>query len=104
MRFITETAITVSAAGAAFVFGQVVETPTVPGLPKLDLANLTATGILGWYAWHTASRTIPGMIKDFRDESKDQRESFKEELRIEREAHREAVEYLRGAIERRVGD
>ena len=98
MRFVTETVISIGAAGGAFLFGQVVDTPSIPGLPKLDLANLTATGILGWYAWHTASRAIPQMIRDFREESKEQREAFKEELRIERESHRDAVESLRDAM------
>lgn len=100
MRFVTETVISIGAAGGAFIFGQVVDTPAIPGLPKLDLANLTATGILGWYAWHTASRTIPGLVKDFREESAEQRQSFREELRIEREAHRDAVDSLRESLQR----
>ena len=104
MRFITETVVSIGAAGSAFIVGQVVDMPHVPGVPKLDIANLTATGILGWYAWHTASRTIPSMIKDFREESKEQRETFKGELRIERETHRDAVESLRQSIERRASE
>jgi hypothetical protein len=30
---------------------------TLPLLP--DISNLTATAVLGWYAWHTVSKTIP---------------------------------------------
>ncbi|HZZ73575.1 MAG TPA: hypothetical protein VFE24_15080 [Pirellulales bacterium] len=33
-----------------------------------DLGNLTATAILCWYAWHTASHTIPQLMRDFREE------------------------------------
>lgn len=36
--------------------------------PLPELSNMTATAILGWYAWHTASRTIPDLIENFRDE------------------------------------
>ncbi len=34
--------------------------------PVAALGNLTATGILGWYAWHTATRTVPQLVEDFR--------------------------------------
>ena len=94
MRFVTETVVAVGVAGGAFLFGQVVETPTLPGLPKLDLANMTATGILGWYAYHTASKVIPNMLKDFREESKEQREAFRAEMAEEREHHRSVIDSL----------
>lgn len=60
--------------------------------PMPDMGNLTATAILGWYAWHTASRTIPELIRDFRSETAAQREefraecnSFRAELAVQRE-------------------
>ncbi len=34
--------------------------------PVAELSNLTATAILGWYAWHTATRAIPQLVADFR--------------------------------------
>ena len=33
-----------------------------------DLSNLTATVILCWYAWHTVARTLPSIVKAFREE------------------------------------
>jgi hypothetical protein len=60
--------------------------------PLPELGNLTATAILGWYAWHTASRAIPGLVQHFRDEAaaarddfRQEREAFHEALRQERE-------------------
>src|SRR5262245_57249775 len=47
------------------------------GPPISELSNLTATAILGWYAWHTATRTIPRLV-----------ESFRRELATERMLHR----------------
>ena len=45
--------------------------------PFAQLSNLTATAILGWYAWHTATRTIPQLV-----------ENFRRELATERSQHR----------------
>ena len=36
--------------------------------PFPDLGNLTGTAILGWYAWYTASKTIPTLVNQFREE------------------------------------
>lgn len=59
--------------------------------PGAELGNVTATAILGWYAWHTASRTIPGLLADFRSELAAARadhradcEMFRAELAAER--------------------
>lgn len=41
--------------------------------PFAEISNLTATAILGWYAWHTATRTIPQLVDDFRTELAAQR-------------------------------
>ena len=49
-----------------------------------DLGNVTATAVLGWYAWHTATRTIPSLIENFREEMAAARYEF----RAEREAMR----------------
>jgi len=37
--------------------------------PISGLSNLTATAILGWYAWQTATRTVPQLVADFRAEA-----------------------------------
>ncbi len=39
------------------------------GFPVADFSNLTATAILGWYAWHTVSKTMPNLIRAFREET-----------------------------------
>jgi hypothetical protein len=33
-----------------------------------ELGNLTASAILGWFAWHTAAKTIPDLVAEFRAE------------------------------------
>jgi hypothetical protein len=52
-----------------------------------DIGNITATAILGWYAWHTASRTIPDLLAAFREEL----ETSRVECRVEREALRDEL-------------
>ncbi|MBI2826382.1 MAG: hypothetical protein HYX69_17025 [Planctomycetia bacterium] len=52
-----------------------------------DIGNVTATAILGWYAWHTASRTIPELVAAFREELANTRT----ECRIERETLRDEL-------------
>lgn len=97
---IAETVLFVGTVGGAAIAQLIAQATPDPagGLPQIDLGNLTATGILGWYAWHTASRTIPGLVKDFRDEAREQRETFKEQMRIERESHRAEVLDLRQGL------
>ena len=52
-------------------------------LPLPEVGNLTATAMLGWYAWHTVARTIPEIVANFRIE-----------LAAERADHRAAIESL----------
>ncbi|MGE0610277.1 MAG: hypothetical protein AB7O62_24520 [Pirellulales bacterium] len=47
-----------------------------------DLGNLTATAILGWYAWHTASRTLPALVAEFRAELAAARQACREERAV----------------------
>ncbi len=42
--------------------------------PFSQVGNLTATAILGWYAWHTATKTIPQLVENFRRELATERE------------------------------
>jgi len=64
-------------------------------LPPPDVGNLTATAILGWYAWHTASRTLPALVRNFReelaamrDDGRAARETFRQALAEERAQRR----------------
>jgi hypothetical protein len=57
-----------------------------------SIGSLTATGILGWYAHHTATRTIPSLVKDFREELAAEREAGRQD----REAHDARVDRLAG--------
>lgn len=59
-------------------FGQLWGAVDAPGLP--DVSNLTATAVLGWYAWHTASRTIPALLETFRQEMAASRADCRVEL------------------------
>jgi hypothetical protein len=52
-------------------------------LPLPEVGNLTATAMLGWYAWHTVARTIPELVSNFRAE-----------LAAERASHQTAIESL----------
>jgi hypothetical protein len=61
--------------------------------PISGLSNLTATAILGWYAWQTATRTVPQLVADFRaelaaarDDQRHDRNAFFTEMSQERTA------------------
>jgi len=69
---------------ALAVLGQT-DTPTAV-FPKFDFGSLSATAILGWYAWHTTTYTIPNIVKGFREELKESRLQFFQELK-EARAH-----------------
>ena len=63
--------------------------------PISGLSNLTATAILGWYAWQTATRTVPQLVADFRaelaaarDDHHHDRDTFFAEMSQERAARR----------------
>lgn len=73
------------------------------GLP--DVGNVTATAILGWYAWHTASRAIPQLVKDFREEMaenrceyRSERDAFRSELAAERRERHEDNQAIVAAL------
>lgn len=81
-------------------------------LPLPELGNLTATGILGWYAWYTASRTIPALVQAFReemqawrDERRADREAFQRELadqRAQNHADHQAIVAALGGLAQRI--
>lgn len=92
--FVSESLVAAGCASAAIAV-QVVANAEIPNLPNLDFGNLTSTAILGWYAWHTTTRTIPQLVADFRRELQEIREAFRQELQAERETHRAEVLHLR---------
>jgi hypothetical protein len=49
------------------------------------VAQLGAVGVLGWYAWHTASRTLPNLLSEYRAERREERLSFERMLAEKRE-------------------
>ena len=76
--------------GPLFAVAAVVALAADP--PFAQVSNLTATAILGWYAWYTATKTIPQMM-----------ESFRRELATERTQHRtDRDAFLREMTEQRV--
>lgn len=82
--------------------------------PISGVSNLTATAILGWYAWQTATRTVPQLVADFRaelaaarDDHRRERDAFFVEMSRERSARHtdnsaiiQAVHDLTASIER----
>jgi hypothetical protein len=61
------------------------------GMGMPELGNLSSSAILGWYAWHTASKTIPNLVRHFREElatcraqHQAQFDAFRQELAFER--------------------
>src|SRR3954471_7281000 len=76
--------------------------------PLAEFSNLTATAILGWYAWHTATRTLPQLVEHFRRElaaeralHRTDRDCFLRELSAEREQRHRDHTALRESIESR---
>ena len=45
----------------------------------VDFSALTATAVLGWYAWHTTYFTIPHLVTAFREECSAMRAESAEE-------------------------
>jgi len=78
---LSQAALVAACGGAAILADAVGGSLPVPGVDGLNFGNLTATGILGWFVWHTLTRTIPRLMADFRDEMRLERESHKEQLR-----------------------
>jgi len=87
--------------------------PVMPDVPAIqEFGSLTATAVLGWYAWHTATVTIPNLVAAFRDEMAKaraecgaERELLYAELSAQRTQqhtdHVQIVEALNGLARRR---
>ena len=75
-----------------------------------EWGNLTASAILGWYAWHTAARTIPGLVRHFREElaavrseQRQERREFHESLAAARAAQHADGELIAAALRELAG-
>lgn len=44
-----------------------------------NVSNVTATTVLGWYAWHTSTKTLPSLIESFREEMAANRYEYRSE-------------------------
>lgn len=75
------------------------------------LGGASATAILGWYAWFTATKTIPNLVNDFRSEMSESRkscaeekkshlDSFRAELKEERQHRENSSQRIASALDR----
>jgi hypothetical protein len=89
--------------GGALVIGSPLVAFVLAETVAPELGNVTASAVLGWYAWYTATRTTPGMLRSFRDEMNAARQDFRndsaalrEQLACEREyRHRDSAAIAR---------
>ena len=88
------------------VLAQQAATGTDTGLGA-SVGSLSATAILGWYAWYTATTVQPRLIKDFREEMTAERiahdarlRAMHDEHRADREAFLSCSRQLKGGYER----
>lgn len=93
---VSEHLLAATCAGAALA-AQLLSDAQTPDLPNIDFGNLTATAILGWYAWHTTTRTIPQIVADFRFELQELRETLREELAAQRLSYETEMQRQRDA-------
>jgi hypothetical protein len=73
-----------------FAAGAVLAVITQPQIA--EFSNLTATAVLGWFAWHTATKTLPQLVENFRRElaaeraqHRADRDAFLREMAAQRE-------------------
>jgi hypothetical protein len=95
----TETWLALASAVSALAatpLAQVVS-QTIPDVPDW-VSSVPATAILGWYAWHTTTRTIPQLVSDFRDDMKASRAEMRDELQAERNYHQANLKMLEELI------
>jgi len=74
-------------------------------------AGASATAILGWYAWYTATKTVPNLVDNFRDEcainrkecaeeKKEHLAAFRAELKDERTHRTDSDRCMAAAIDK----
>lgn len=75
----------------------------------IDFKNVTALGVLAFYMWWNTTRTIPSLIKDFREDVADKRreyiaairehsERFEVVIRNQEQAHFDQLELVTKAV------
>ncbi len=62
-----------------------------------EIKQVLQMGILAWFCYFVTSKAWPQMVKNFRDETKAQRDANHEEMQTEREANRNEVKAERDA-------
>lgn len=64
------------------------------GLAEFPFGNITAIGVLCWYAYHTTAKTIPGLISSYQDEQQKERTMFVAMINTERDHHAMQIDKL----------
>lgn len=65
---------------AASLIAQAAPETHMPGMPSVDLSNLTATGLLGFYAIYVTTRVLPILQQNFRDDLAKLTQSHRDDL------------------------
>jgi hypothetical protein len=91
----SETWLAVTSAISALAMTPIAQ--AIPDVPDW-VSSVPATAILGWYAWHTTTRTIPQLVADFREDMKAARAEMRTELQLERDAHQAHMKMLEDLI------
>lgn len=65
----------------------------------VDFGNIGALGVLAFYMWWNTTRTIPALVKDFRDDGKAARDDFKATLAQQEDRHRDQLALFRERAE-----
>lgn len=73
-------------AGGAAIGGKLIAQAAGEMPAIADVANLTAVSAIIYLFFHTTTKTIPNIVKDFREEMREAREAHKEEMRETRSA------------------
>ncbi|MBE3134864.1 MAG: hypothetical protein IMZ55_15460 [Acidobacteria bacterium] len=58
------------------------------------------TGVLAWYCYYVTSKMLPGLVSEFRNETR----LIREESRAERDSHVLLVRELSAAVQKMVGN
>jgi type VI protein secretion system component VasK len=83
------------------VVGPFVPLAQIEGLPDWGpVAQMGAVGVLAWFCWHMTKYTIPRIVKEHREETKQLVADFRSDLREERSARNEMLKTFRCRAER----
>lgn len=59
-----------------------------------NIAQVSPSGFIAWFAWFTVTRTIPEIVQQSREDLAAQREDFRNELAEMRQFHQKQLEAL----------